>query len=313
MELSQLYQLQEHTLGVSSLAYDEKKGILYSGSLDKTIKMWDLNINKENCIGTPKLLNSINAHKKWITDIIFIKKYSTLFSSSLDKTIKIWENKANTLYCDLYLESHLDYVQKLFYLEKSNQLISTGFDYQIIFWDLKDFHILSSIDEYNSPVFSISCTENESTLFLGTFNSKIILWDLEINEEKMFLRGGGPIMGLKFISSQNLLVGIDNYGGLFGWDINNVKLLFSKQLKEPLNSLEIFQSDGKFFLILGGTNLYIYSISPFQEIFKTPAHEDKIESIKLIKIEQHKTQTSKYYIISGSLDKTIKIWQLKKV
>jgi len=34
-----------------------------------------------------------------------------------------------------------------------------------------------------------------------------------MNEEKMFLRGGGPIMDLKFISSQNLLVGIDNYGG----------------------------------------------------------------------------------------------------
>jgi len=64
---------------------------------------------------------------------------------------------------------------------------------------------------------------------------------------------------------------------------------------------------------LGGTNLYIYSISPFQEIFKIPAHEDKIESIKLIKVDQYKTQTPKYYIISGSIDKTIKIWQLKNV
>jgi len=120
-------------------------------------------------------------------------------------------------------------------------------------------------------------------------------------------------MDLKFISSQNLLVGIDNYGGVFGWDIKNVKLLFSKQLKEPLNSLEIFQREGRFFLIMGGTNLYIYSISPVQEILKIPAHEDKIESIKLIKIEQYRTHLPKYYIISGSLDKTIKIWQLKNV
>ena len=246
-------------------------------------------------------------------DIIFIKKYSNLLSSSLDKTIKIWENKANMLYCDLYLENHSDYVQKLFYLEKSNQLISTGFDCQIIFWDLKNFYILSSIDEYNSPILSISCTDDESTLFLGSFNSRIILWDLKKNEEKFSLRGEGPIMDLKFISSQNLLVGIDNYGGVFGWDIKNVKLLFSKQLKEPLNSLEIFQREGRFFLIMGGTNLYIYSISPVQEILKIPAHEDKIESIKLIKIEQYRTHLPKYYIISGSLDKTIKIWQLKNV
>ena len=307
MDLNLLYQLRAHTLGISSLAYYENRCILFSGSLDKTIKIWDFNIIKENSSKEPKLMSSIDAHEKWITDIIYIKKYSSVISSSLDKTIKIWDFKHDTLISDLYLDKHLDYVQKLFYLEKSNKLISSGFDCKVYVWDLSNFQISSTIDEYKYPIISISCTEDETILFLGSYDSKIIFWDLNTNKEKMFLKGQGPIKDLKFISSQNILVGIDIYGGVFGLDIENVKFLFSKQLKEQLSSLDVIQIDNESFLILGGeSKLFVYSITPFREILKIPAHLDKIEAIISIKIDQNITQN----LITGSLDRTIKIWEI---
>lgn len=307
MDLNLLYQLRAHTLGISSLAYNENRRILFSGSLDKTIKIWDFNIIKENSSKEPKLISSIDAHEKWITDIIHIKKYSSVISSSLDKTIKIWDFKHDTLISDLYLDKHLDYVQKLFYLEKSNKLISSGFDCKVYVWDLSNFQISSTIDEYKYPIISISCTEDETTLFLGSYDSKIIFWDLNTNKEKMFLKGQGPIKDLKFLSSQNILVGIDIYGGVFGLDIENVKFLFSKQLKEQLSSLDVIQIGNESFLILGGeSNLFIYSITPFREILKIPAHLDKIEAIISIKIDQNITQN----LITGSLDRTVKIWEI---
>jgi len=63
-----------------------KDGMLFSGSNDTTIKIWDIARSKE--------LHTVNRQQSFVTCLTL--KDGMLFSSSDDKTIKIWDfNPAN--------------------------------------------------------------------------------------------------------------------------------------------------------------------------------------------------------------------------
>ncbi len=60
---------------------DFHEEFLYTGSYDKTLKIW--NIKYGNCLST------IRAHSSWVSSIQFDPKFQTLISSSWDATIKV--------------------------------------------------------------------------------------------------------------------------------------------------------------------------------------------------------------------------------
>ena len=74
-------------LGVVSVAYSPDSKTLASGSLDETIKLWDVATGKERA--------TVMGH----TDAVYANVYSvayspdgkTLASGSFDRTIKLWD------------------------------------------------------------------------------------------------------------------------------------------------------------------------------------------------------------------------------
>ncbi|KAJ8441944.1 hypothetical protein Cgig2_020089 [Carnegiea gigantea] len=73
-----------HYDAVSCLALNEEAGLLYSGSWDKTIKVWRLNDFK--CI------ESINAHDDAINAVV-VGFGGVVFSGSADGTLKVWRRE----------------------------------------------------------------------------------------------------------------------------------------------------------------------------------------------------------------------------
>ena len=312
MKLIEKHTLKGHALGITALAYNKKKGVIYSGSLDKSIKTWNLNINNNNDMGAPELVDSIVAHDKWITDLKYIDNGSLLISASLDSTIKFWKTVSKSLKFNLYFDKHTDYIQKIVYLEKSEKIISSGFESKTFIWDLKNFRLASNIEKYNASVISLAHSDDESNLFMGSSNSEIIIWDLKRQQMRDILNGQGPISDLKIIKEQNVLIAIDEYGGFYGWDLGNFDLLFSNQLKEQLYSIEVAYFNRSAYIFIGGTNkLHIFSF-PIKETSELDAHNDKIISLLTIQVHKNINLEPKNYLFSGSLDKTIKIWEIIK-
>ncbi|MBS0649696.1 MAG: WD40 repeat domain-containing protein, partial [Verrucomicrobia bacterium] len=74
-----IHNLKGHKRPISSLSV--KDGMLFSGSYDRTIKVWDL--------GTGQLLQSLDSHKGLVSCLSV--KDGMLISGSSDKKIKIWD------------------------------------------------------------------------------------------------------------------------------------------------------------------------------------------------------------------------------
>lgn len=73
----------KHTGPITSLAVNASDDIMYSASVDKTVKLW--RVSDLKCIGT------INAHQEPINAII-VADDGVLFTASDDATVKVWRH-----------------------------------------------------------------------------------------------------------------------------------------------------------------------------------------------------------------------------
>jgi hypothetical protein len=68
---------------VMSLAYSPDGSLLASGSLDRTVKIWEP--------ATGKLLRTLNGHDFWVNSVAFHPKSFELASGSQDAQVKLWD------------------------------------------------------------------------------------------------------------------------------------------------------------------------------------------------------------------------------
>ena len=132
-----------------------EKQVLISCSLDKTIKIWDLE--------TKLCINTLKSHKECVKCIetIFDNK---LMSGSDDKSLKIWNLLSGE--CIMTLYGHTDKIASLKKL--SNSLIASG-SMEIKIWN---YHTGACHATFcNGSVF-INCLEllSNGNLVAGTFN-----------------------------------------------------------------------------------------------------------------------------------------------
>ncbi|NJO61887.1 MAG: hypothetical protein HC836_27690 [Richelia sp. RM2_1_2] len=94
-------RLEAHEDLVYSVAFSPDGKTLASGSLDNTIKLWD--------IGSSKLLTTLSAHQDSVYSVAFSPDGKTLASGSGDNTIKLWNLDLDDLLakgCE-YLQEYL--------------------------------------------------------------------------------------------------------------------------------------------------------------------------------------------------------------
>lgn len=115
---------------------------LATGSLDKTIKLWNL------FDGSLKL--TLHGHLKGVWCLKFITKY-LLCSGSYDSTIKIWNLKNAT--CSRTLFSHFGPVWHLCKYE--NIIVSASQDKTAKVWDISSCDLLFNLASHKEAVFCV--------------------------------------------------------------------------------------------------------------------------------------------------------------
>jgi WD40 repeat protein len=129
--LKLLYTIEAHASSVFSLAYAED-GMLYSGSRDAHLKVWNSDTDYA-------LVNDIIPHLYTINDIQFYPGKNIFATASRDKSIRIWETGTLKLLRSIDKEKsdgHSHSVNKIKWIPSQNILISAGDDSKLIVWGL---------------------------------------------------------------------------------------------------------------------------------------------------------------------------------
>ncbi|KAL6006149.1 hypothetical protein ACLOJK_040195 [Asimina triloba] len=121
----------QHKDTISCLAYYHAEGLLYSGSHDKTVKVWR--------VATAKCVDSFVAHDDHINAIVVHQDDGCVFTSSSDGSIKIWRRVygdcSHTLTMTLRFQSSPVNALALSSHYETNFLYSGSSDGFVNFWE----------------------------------------------------------------------------------------------------------------------------------------------------------------------------------
>ena len=80
---------QGHSADVLSVVFSPQGPCIVSGSVDGTLRLWDL---KGNTIGEP-----FQGHSRSVISVAFSPDGTRIVSSSRDKTLRLWDLEGNTI------------------------------------------------------------------------------------------------------------------------------------------------------------------------------------------------------------------------
>jgi len=237
-----------------------------------------------------KLVTTLEGHTDGVRSVVVSDKY--IISGSADKTIKIWD--LTTFELVATLEGHNSIVNSVIVSDK--YIISGSFDRTIKIWDLSTFKLIAILKGHNGYVYSL--TVSDKYIISGSVDKTIKIWDLSTFELVKTLKGHDSYVYSVTVS------GIINTTDEFG-KINSVE-----------NTTNKFGNIiSKQYIISGSADetIKIWNLSTFKLVTTLKGHNSIVSSVVVSSVENTTDlpdNIGKQYIISGSFDKTIKIWDL---
>ena len=170
--------LTGHTHIVRTIDIASDNQTLASGSIDGTIKLWDLQ--------TGTLIRTISAHSEGVRDIVFAPNGRTLASGGVEN-IKLWDWQTGKLIRTL--TGHSDNIYSVAFSLDGQKLASASNDGTVKLWNPNTGQLLHTLlpnsDLVESPPFYVAFSPDSETVVAngkGFIQQFISLWDVQTGQ-----------------------------------------------------------------------------------------------------------------------------------
>ncbi|MCG9128744.1 WD40 repeat domain-containing protein [Candidatus Poribacteria bacterium] len=171
-------QYEEEDKDIWSLAFSNDGSLFASGSIDKTVRLWDT----ENRQPVAKF----SGHDSWITSVALSTNGSILASGDADKRIILWDTKTKNKKAEL--KGHTNGVCTLAFSPDGTTLASGSYDGTIRFWNPntgKETSIFTS--GHTKWITSLAFTPEDTILTSVDYNGTVKLWNMKTKEGHSYL------------------------------------------------------------------------------------------------------------------------------
>jgi WD40 repeat protein len=206
--------LQGHQGGVQAVAFSPKADRLVSGSLDKTLRLWDLKTGKEirQFPGIADQVRSVDysADGKWIL--------SGHFGPGSDFLVRWWDVDGGM---EVHkLKGHTQDVTAVFFLPGGKTAVSTGMDGAAIVWDLVKAKEVRRMTQTGGIYGAAVSPDGKRLLTAGFGDRTVRLWELPTGRElKRFEGHGGAALGVAFSQGGELALSSDARATVRLWQL----------------------------------------------------------------------------------------------
>ena len=182
-------------------------------------------------------------------------------------------------------------------------VITGSLDKSIKVWKLETGDLHKNIDGHEDEITCIDLSSDGSRIVSGSEDKSIKLWKLETgNLMRNFTDHTGAIFDVLITPNDDYIISTseDKTAKITKWSTKKIIRTF-KEENSGLKSIAI-SPDGKSLAISSGKVIYVWDWGEIEPKYKVEGHRFAISSIKICPKGE--------YLVSGSLDKTIKIWNL---
>lgn len=284
--------LSGHSDWVKAVAVTADGKYVISGSGDSTLKVWNWQAGEE--------VRTLAGHSERVLAVAITPDGKYVISASRDKTIKVWNWQTGEEVRTL--TSHSDWVFALAVTPDGKYLISGSTDKTIKVWNIETGEILYTLKGHWREVRAVAVTPDGKKVISGSEDNTLKVWNLKTGRLLFTLRGHSHWVtsvavtpdGKKVISGS-----IDKT--LKVWNLHK-RIGFFTYIRNLIQKRQIFKLAGdnhwsiRYFIL-------ICNLITRRQLFTFTNHQDMVWAVTV-------TPNSKQ-IISGSWDKTIKVWNLK--
>ncbi|MGB3239275.1 MAG: protein kinase [Geitlerinemataceae cyanobacterium] len=279
---------------VASVALSRDGKIVASGSFG-TIRFWDV------ADGELKF-DPIAAHNKWIGALVFSPDGKTLFSGSDDGAIRLWNPQTGAR--KLTIATGGGSVKALAVSSDGTILASGSADKTIKLWSPANGDRFQTFSGHQGAVNSLAISSDGKILASGSDDKTIKLWDLDRGILMRTLSGhSGTVLGIAISPDGKTIASASSDNTIALWDLATGKRKRILVGHRKWVRAVAFSRDGRH-LVSAGETLRIWQPQTGELLRSLSGHDRQIDSIAL----GSDNQTA----ISGSYDRTLKIWRLPK-
>ncbi|RKK65515.1 Vegetative incompatibility protein HET-E-1 [Fusarium oxysporum] len=287
-----LQTLEGHDHCVDSVAFSADSQWIASGSLDKTVKIWDA------CTGT--CMRTLEGHGGSVLSIAFSADGRWITSGSCDMTAKIWD--ASTGACMRTLKGHGDSVLSVVFSADGQWIASGSYDKTVKIWDACTGTCVRTLEGHNHWVISVTFSADDRWIASGSLDKTVKIWDACTGTcVRTFEGHGDSVLSVVFsVDSQWIASGsLDKTVKI--WDACTGACMRTLEGHGDSVLSVVFSADGQW--IASGSydkTVKVWDACTGACMRTFEGHGDSVLSVAFSADSQ--------WIASGSLDKTVKIW-----
>jgi WD40 repeat protein len=286
--------LAGHTGSVNSIAVSQDGRYVLSGSMDCTIKVWDLH--------TSQCLHTLVRHQNEVSSVAVSPDGLYIVSGSSDNTIKVW--KLDTGQFIRSLNGHTDRVTSVAVSSDGRYVLSGSMDSTIKVWDIQTGQYLRTLEGHTGRVNSVAVSPEGRYVLSGSEDNTIKVWNIQTGQHLNTLEGHTNWVNSVTVSPDGLYI-------LSGSRDNSIKV-WAFETGQYLRTLEghtnwvnsvAVSSDGRYAQSgCADDTIKVWDIDTGQCLRTLVGHADWVKSVAAI-------PDGLYAGISGSADNTIKVWE----
>jgi WD40 repeat protein/Flp pilus assembly protein TadD len=205
--------LSDHRGAVSCVTVHPGGKQLASGSLDRSVRVWDL--------ATGSVLTRINdAHDEEVTSVAFHPRGLLLASAGKEGDVKFWD--AVTGRRVHYLRAAHDGRVTSLAFHPDGRLASAGEDRRVKLWDSSTGRCLATLDEHKAAVASVAFSHDGDHLASACSDQQVRIWRMKPGRPVLRHTLSGhtrPVTGVAFHPDGNRLASSSSDRTVKVWDV----------------------------------------------------------------------------------------------
>jgi RNA polymerase sigma factor (sigma-70 family) len=169
--------------GYPAVAFSPDGKILATGSRDNTVKLWDSTTGKERA--------SLQGHSYYVLDVAFSPDGKLLASGSGDKTVRLWDVATGKEQVALH---HAQGVIALAVSPDGKTLASVGLEGMVNLWNVVTGKQLASCQGHTGRVVCVAFSPDGKSVASGSEDTTVKLWNVATGEERTTLYGHAEVV-----------------------------------------------------------------------------------------------------------------------
>lgn len=297
LDVQALMVLNGHSAGIWCVSITPDGQTAISGSLDRTLKVWDL--------VTGMCRTTLAGHIANVLTVTITPDGQTVVTGSEDMTLKVWD--LVTGMCRANLEGHTHYVRCVAVTPDGQTAISGSWDKTLKVWDLATGKCRATLKGHAEEVQGVAITPDGQTVISCSADKTVKVWDLATGKCRATLKGhASDVLGVAITPDGKVVVSGSWDKTLKVWNLATGKCQSTLEGHEDGLYGVAIAPDGQ--TVISGSadkTLKAWDLATGKCRATLKGHASVVLGLAI-------TPDSKT-VISGSLDTTIRVWSLPSV